>query len=589
MGKNGSDYMTFADVLNKYLDIIHCSARELAEYSGLSAGTISRYRSGQRVPEYGAQQIDSLAEALTKLAEEHGVSDVQVHHVRSELSAPLLKPMCGAHLTTNLNTLVSLLELNLCDLARALHFDPSFLSRVCAGQRRPAEPEVFATEVGRYIARRGISDGEREALSALLGSMGDKALDEAVRDYLLSEEREKKSSIDHFLHELDEFDISEFLRTINFNSIHTPLGISFRIPVSRFYYGVEQYREALMLFFRMTLISRSREPIFLFTEMPIADIASDQMFTKRWIYAAAVILKRNIHLRTLHDVNRPLDEMMLGLEAWMPLYMTGLVTPYYLKEAGHGVFQHLHCVSGAAALEGSCIEGHHNTGRYYLSNTREDIEFARQRADEMVQRAKPLVEIYTSERSDELEAFLLAEAGRPGTQQNLLSSPPAATLDEELLDEMLTSNGVDSVSADSIRSHVAQSRKQLEAQLVHGAVHDKISLWSETDWDSAPPALALSEVFYTYDITYTPKQYARHIELTHAFSASHPGYTVTENIFPTFGNIQVQTRLGKWVLVSKNKSPSIHFVFRHPKIVRAFERLIPFLDDRSILTGATKP
>ena len=30
---------------------------------------------------------------------------------------------------------------------------------------------------------------------------------------------------------------------------------------------------------------------------------------------------------------------------------------------------------------------------------------------------------------------------------------------------------------------------------------------------------------------------------------------------------------GQWVMVSKNKAPAIHFVIRHSKMLRAFERL----------------
>ena len=43
--------MEFKDVLNRYMERTGCSARDLAERSGLSTATISRYRSGDRVPE----------------------------------------------------------------------------------------------------------------------------------------------------------------------------------------------------------------------------------------------------------------------------------------------------------------------------------------------------------------------------------------------------------------------------------------------------------------------------------------------------------------------------------------------------------
>lgn len=40
-----------------------------------------------------------------------------------------------------------------------------------------------------------------------------------------------------------------------------------------------------------------------------------------------------------------------------------------------------------------------------------------------------------------------------------------------------------------------------------------------------------------------------------------------------FRNIQIQINEGKWVIVSKNNAPAIHFVIKHPKMIRAFEDL----------------
>ena len=74
--------------------------------------------------------------------------------------------------------------------------------------------------------------------------------------------------------------------------------------------------------------------------------------------------------------------------------MTSLVVFYPLKEVGRGVFCHLHCVSCAAALK-----GHHETGRYHLSNAREGIAFEQLRTEELLHRAQPLVEISKSARA----------------------------------------------------------------------------------------------------------------------------------------------------------------------------------------------
>ena len=65
-----------------------------------------------------------------------------------------------------------------------------------------------------------------------------------------------------------------------------------------------------------------------------------------------------------------MKDMMLGLENWIPLYMTGQISPYYLKGIQNKVYSHLHYTSGQAAMTGDCISGHHDTAHYYLTSAR---------------------------------------------------------------------------------------------------------------------------------------------------------------------------------------------------------------------------
>ena len=42
-----------------------------------------------------------------------------------------------------------------------------------------------------------------------------------------------------------------------------------------------------------------------------------------------------------------------------------------------------------------------------------------------------------------------------------------------------------------------------------------------------------------------------------------------------FSNMEILVKPGKWAIVSKEKTPKIHFVIRHPKLVGAIERFSP--------------
>ena len=87
------------------------------------------------------------------------------------------------------------------------------------------------------------------------------------------------------------------------------------------------------------------------------------------MFGIAVALRKGLHLDIIHNIDRPFEEMMLGLESWIPIYMTGQVSPYYLKGVQNTVYCHFHYVSGAAALTGECINGFHEDGHYHSQTT----------------------------------------------------------------------------------------------------------------------------------------------------------------------------------------------------------------------------
>ena len=57
----------------------------------------------------------------------------------------------------------------------------------------------------------------------------------------------------------------------------------------------------------------------------MSDMAVDMKFGKKWMTGLALMMKQGIRLEVIHDLDRPFEEMMYGLESWIPLYMTGLL------------------------------------------------------------------------------------------------------------------------------------------------------------------------------------------------------------------------------------------------------------------------
>lgn len=266
---------------------------------------------------------------------------------------------------------------------------------------------------------------------------------------------------------------------------------------------------------------------------------------------------------------------MLGLESWIPMYMTGQISPYYLKNAPGGPFLHLLKVSGAAALSGEAIAGRHAEGRYYLTKNKRELDHYAMRARALLDNAYPLMDIYRSDRESERNTFLLADTRKPGHRRSILSTLPLYTASEDLLERILARNGIDAEQKQRIKKYAAAQRQRIMAILAEETVEDESPVFTPEEFREKPPVLELSGVFCEADIPYSQEEYTAHLNDTKAFAAQNPNYSWEMSGSQAFRNLQILIHQGRWVMVSKGKAPAIHFVIRHPKLRYAIESFIP--------------
>ena len=73
-----------------------------------------------------------------------------------------------AHFQKNFHTLLTVVPINISDLARFLNFDPSYISRIRNGQRQPANPAEFARKISAFVARHCQTEEQKAVISSLL-------------------------------------------------------------------------------------------------------------------------------------------------------------------------------------------------------------------------------------------------------------------------------------------------------------------------------------------------------------------------------------------------------------------------------------
>lgn len=574
--------MKFNEKLNEYTERLSCSAKDICDLSGISAASFSRYRKGERAPELGTKSFEGLCDAIAQVAERKGFPDITFESVRGSFATCEDLAACDKELLRqNFNTLVATLNVNLTRLCQHTNYDSSTIFRIRNGSRKPGDPEQFASAIASFVAREMRTPSEISAVAELIGCDPNKIRDLPARRALLKswlleqqEQGAESGGVAEFLSKLDDFNLDEFIKVVHFDELKAP-SVPFQIPSSKTYFGIEEMMESELDFLKATVLSKSMSPVIMYSDMPMKEMSKDPEFPKKWMLGMAMMLKKGLHLNQIHNIDRSFDEMMLGLESWIPMYMTGQISPYYFKNAQNGVFLHFLKVSGAAALSGEAVAGYHADGKYYLTKSKREMEYYRKRADEMLANAYPLMEIYRSERENELNTFLLADAAKPGNRRSILSTLPLHTISDGLLERILARHGVGTDMSEAIRKHAAAQRRQVASILQTGTVEDEIPTVTPEEFEANPPVLELSGAFCETDVSYNEEEYEAHLNEAEAFAEHNPNYTLRQSSAHAFRNLQIFIHEGQWAMVSKGKAPAIHFVIRHPKLRNAIENFIP--------------
>lgn len=137
-------------------------------------------------------------------------------------------------------------------------------------------------------------------------------------------------------------------------------------------------------------------------------MAQDMDFNRNWITAIALCLKRGLLLDMIHETNLSMDEILLGLQAWIPMYMIDLLSSYYFRNNGTEIYNHMNYVSSEVALTGKCITGYHNDVVYHLSTNLEEITYINKKATLLLEKAIPLLNFYNKAKQTDFERFLTA-------------------------------------------------------------------------------------------------------------------------------------------------------------------------------------
>lgn len=569
--------MNFNEKLNEYIELLGCSAKELSEASLISPAVISRYRNGERIPKYPSDQFELLIKGILSIANEKNVN-IDTENVKKELLETLgVTDIDFDTFRDNFNVLISTLNINVAELARFIGYDSSYLSKIRSGLRKPQNIGDFISAICKYVSINYSDKQNLEKISYIIDEPLATLNNNEVLINCLSHWLSKVDAIEYssptesFLNKLDEFDLNEYIKTIHFDTLKVPT-IPVSLPKSKSYYGLNGFKDSQIDTIKSIALSKSRNDLYFYSNMSMVEASKDMEFTKKFMFGLAACMKKGIKINIIHDLDRPFKELMLGLEGWLPLYMTGLITPHYLKNNSNDLFSHLTCTNGNIALNGYYATGNINSAVFYMTNKKEEIDTYVNNTHSIWKKSMPLMEIYNIERKNDFEKLFDDSKNIKENRLNIFSNLPFYTMSENLLNKILHRNNVDQRDKELIITHLRKEKSRILSILKNNSFSDEITILSKEEFDEIQPSLSLPYMFYDKKIQYSYNEYLEHIELIKKFEKDNANYNFKKATRNPFKNINLSIISGKRVIISKENAPSIHFVIYHPKLVDAIEK-----------------
>ena len=221
--------MRFSEVMNIYMAQLGCTQKELAEQTGFSRASISRYCSGLRTPANDSVQIRKLAQVFAARATEAGLA-LSEEEIRKALNDTAQKPSAVDFSTflEHLNQLLRILPVRISELARALNYDPSHISKILSGSRRPGNQERFVNATVAFLAQRLTRPADLETFCRFTG-VSEETLSqpEKIQPFLLTWLFSDLPAADarpvgHFLETLNAFDLNQYMQVLSFADMPLP-------------------------------------------------------------------------------------------------------------------------------------------------------------------------------------------------------------------------------------------------------------------------------------------------------------------------------------------------------------------------------
>lgn len=569
----------FSKRLDMLMNGLEANNAEVAACAGFDRTNISRFRNGIRLPEPSSKSIQRLVDGIYIYASDNDRLDelctmtgMPAGTPEDEIKLTMLKWLYeGEHsvrepirLRNNassskkkqpvstfgmrLTEAMRLADISNISLSRMLSVDASLISRYRTGLCMPRSDSGSVDRISNILFRRIRKNGRMAELAEIMQFTADSISETRFTDWLFDFDTQAPAEETAVARLLEIFEAYDPDKVIVPGSQTDMRNLILGDERSQ-YLGVKGLRSAVVRFLAMVEGSDSKE-LMLYSDQDMRWLTESEEYRAGWAAMMARCIKKGKRMRIIHNIDRDLDEMNMAIKSWMPLYMSGMIEPYYNDMPRDSRFFHtLFICPGVAAIEALGAAGAEDSGIYHFYTDNDSIEACISTYDRLMDNAEPLVRTGSPDVRPLLD-------GDVSIIRNTLS---IGTMPEDLVSEF---------SDDRLKTIWAGRNQAMleilkEHEFYEYAALADISELKEGNADTEKYARGIR-------LMYSREQYERHLDNILKLSEEYEGYHF--GILPGVILKDMTLIVGdSFVEVIYDKLPDFAINFTHPLLLRAFK------------------
>ena len=276
-----------------------------------------------------------------------------------------------------LDYLMQILGLTNVQTAKSINVDSSLLSRIRHGERFLYEDSPLFDSLCLYLAKhllnksKQLSEEEWAQLAPVKLSGEDedaRFYAQGIADWLSADCQKsgKEDTLDSINQLLTSIDIWQGPEALPANVVQPLVNVPLA-PPKRSYVGNQGLRDAVLRFLTDVLASEEPRHLQLFSNQSMDWQKEDPNFFLLWSRLMYLIISRGHKIDIVHNLGRSPEEIILGMQSWFPLHMTGNLNGYVNEYLDSQAMPFVHTTfldRGHAAIHGVTIKGQEENANF---------------------------------------------------------------------------------------------------------------------------------------------------------------------------------------------------------------------------------